>query len=100
LTTHPQTRPVAYQPMTLVDMAGHVATARDDRHLWRLIAEFLEEHRHGLVAVRATLLTKAPEQMLAVCARVFPDERLPERAYLVLADLFEEMDSAIRGTGD
>ncbi len=35
----------------------------------------------------------SPEQVLEVCARVFPDEPLPERAHLVLADLFDDVDA-------
>lgn len=60
MTTHPQTQPVAYRPMTLVDLAGHLGNTDDDRHRWRLIAEFLEEHRHEPAAVRATLLADEP----------------------------------------
>lgn len=33
-----------------------------------------------------------PQQVVEVCTRVFPDEALPERAHLVLADLFEEIE--------
>lgn len=31
-----------------------------------------------------------PDEVVAVCARVFPDEQLPARALLILADLFEQ----------
>ena len=46
--------------MTLVVLAGHLATAADEMHRWKLIAEFLEEHRHESAAVRASLLVDEP----------------------------------------
>ncbi len=46
--------------MTLVDLAGHLGATDDDRHRWRLVAEFLEEHRHEPVAERAALLVDEP----------------------------------------
>jgi hypothetical protein len=49
-----------YRPMTLVDLAGYLAPAEDDRYRWRLIAEFLEEHRHEPAAKRAALLAGEP----------------------------------------
>ncbi len=51
---------VAYEPMTLARLAGHLAGADDDRHRWRLIAEMLEEYRHEPVAERAELLADEP----------------------------------------
>ena len=53
-------RPVVYRPMTLIELAGHLAATGDDRHRWRLIAEFLEEYRHEPDAVRAALLADEP----------------------------------------
>ena len=50
----------AYQPMTLVDLAGHLASADDDRHRWQLVAELLEEYRHEPAAERAALLVDEP----------------------------------------
>jgi transcriptional regulator with XRE-family HTH domain len=50
----------AYRPMTLIDLAGHLGRADDDRLRWRLIAEFLEEHRHEPVDVRAALIRNEP----------------------------------------
>jgi transcriptional regulator with XRE-family HTH domain len=50
----------AYRPMTLVDLAGHLAGADDDQLRWRLIAEFLQEHRHEPIDVRAALLRGEP----------------------------------------
>jgi len=46
--------------MTLVDLAGHLGAADDDRHRWRLVAEFLEEHRHEPADVRVALLAEEP----------------------------------------
>ena len=43
--------------MTLVDLAGHLASADDDRHRWRLVAEMLEEHRYEPEGERVVLLT-------------------------------------------
>jgi hypothetical protein len=60
MTTEPRPQPTAYRPMTLVDLAGHLAKTEDDRHRWRLIAEFLEEYRHESVAERALLLAAEP----------------------------------------
>lgn len=46
--------------MTLVDLAGYLATSEDDEHRWRLVAEFLEEHRHEPTEMRAALLADEP----------------------------------------
>jgi len=59
VTTEPR-HPVAYRPMTLVDLAGHLAATDDDRHRWRLVAEFLEEHRHEPAGERVALLADEP----------------------------------------
>lgn len=50
-----------YRPMALVDVARHLARADDDQLRWRLVAEFLEEHRHEPVDVRAALLSEEPQ---------------------------------------
>ncbi len=60
MTTGSGSRPVAYQPMTLVDLAGHLATADDDQHRWRLVAELLEEYRHEPAVQRTSLLEAEP----------------------------------------
>jgi hypothetical protein len=61
VTAEPGARPVQYRPMTLVDLAGHLARAGDDdRHRWRLVAEFLEEYRHERAPDRTTLLADEP----------------------------------------
>jgi transcriptional regulator with XRE-family HTH domain len=49
-----------YRPMALIDLARHLANADDDQLRWRLIAEFLEEHRHEPIDVRAALLREEP----------------------------------------
>jgi hypothetical protein len=36
----------------------------------------------------------SPEQVIEVCTRVFPDEPPPDRARLVLEDVFEEIGRA------
>ena len=46
--------------MTLVGLSGHLAGADDDQLRWRLVAEFLEEHRHEPIDVRAALLREEP----------------------------------------
>lgn len=51
---------MAYQPMTLVDLAGHLAAEADAMVRWRLIAEFLEEYRWEPVAARLALLADEP----------------------------------------
>ena len=50
----------AYRPMAIADVARHLALADDDQLRWRLIAEFLEEHRHEPIDVRAALLREEP----------------------------------------
>ena len=46
--------------MTLVDLGAHLAAADDDRHRWRLIAEFLEEFGHEPAGERVELLADEP----------------------------------------
>ncbi|MEP6462628.1 MAG: hypothetical protein ABJC62_04280 [Frankiaceae bacterium] len=60
MTTEPPPQPSAYQPMTLVDLAGHLARTNDDRRRWRLVAEFLEEFRHERAPDRQGLLAEEP----------------------------------------
>lgn len=50
-----------YRAMTLVDLAGHLVSADDDRDRWRLIAEFLEEFAHEPAGVRLALLADEPQ---------------------------------------
>ncbi|GAA2406375.1 hypothetical protein GCM10010191_12970 [Actinomadura vinacea] len=49
-----------YRPMTIADLAVHLAGASDDETRWRLIAEFLEEYRHEPMTERMELLTDEP----------------------------------------
>lgn len=51
--------PPAYRPMTMVDLAGHLTKAHDDQLRWRLVAEFLEEHRHEPIEARQPGLRRA-----------------------------------------
>lgn len=58
--TAAERRLTAYQPMTLVDLAQHLASADDDRHRWQLIAEMLEEFRQEPANERTALLGDEP----------------------------------------
>ena len=60
VTTQASSGTIPYRPMTLADLAGHLAAAGDDRHRWRLVAEFLEEYRHEPADERAALLVDEP----------------------------------------
>lgn len=46
--------------MTLVELAGYLASAEDDQHRWRLVAELLEEYRHEPLGMRLSLLVEEP----------------------------------------
>lgn len=35
----------SYRPMTLADLAGHLAREADGKMRWKLVWEFLEEYR-------------------------------------------------------
>jgi hypothetical protein len=60
VTRAPRPPRIVYRPMTLVDLAGHLAKAADDSRRWRLIAEMLEEYRHEPAVERAALLSDEP----------------------------------------
>lgn len=60
MTVQPGPQPVGCRPMTLLDLAGHLSRTGDDRHRWRLVAEFLEEYRHESAAERVALLVAEP----------------------------------------
>lgn len=75
---HPGLRVSTASPEHLLAMKAMAARRRDTDDL-RLLIDHL-----GLTA---------PNQVVAVCERVFPDEPLPERAWLVLADLFDEIEN-------
>lgn len=54
-------KPGTYRPMTLKDLARHLAAAQgDEDRRWRLVAEFLEEYRHESPDVRRGLLSAEP----------------------------------------
>lgn len=52
-------RDQAYRPLTVVRLAGLLAGADESRR-WRLVAEFLEEHRWEPAGARAALLADEP----------------------------------------
>jgi predicted nucleotidyltransferase len=79
---HPGLRVSTASPEHLLAMKAMAARRRDIDDLRLLVG------RLGLTT---------PEQVVAVCTRVFPDEPLPDRARLLLADLFEEMRRADEG---
>jgi Nucleotidyltransferase of unknown function (DUF6036) len=76
---HPGLRVSTASPEHLLAMKTMAARRRDTEDLRLLV---------GLLGLTT------PEQVVEVCARVFPDESLPDRAKLVLADLFEEIERA------
>ena len=45
---------MAYQPMTLADLAGHLSRQRDEKVRWKHVREFLEEYRWEDVESRPT----------------------------------------------
>jgi len=79
---HPGLRVTTASPEHLLAMKAMAARRRDADDLRLLVG------RLGLTT---------PEQVVAVCTRVFPSEALPDRARLVLADVFEEIERADEG---
>ena len=51
---------VVYRPMTLVDLAGHLARVADGKMRWKLVWEFMEEYRRGPDDVQPALLQAEP----------------------------------------
>lgn len=49
----------AYQAMTIAQL-GELQSGADERHRWRLVAEFIEEHRHEPPDRRLALLEAEP----------------------------------------
>lgn len=72
---HPGLRVLTASPEHLLAMKAIAARRRDTEDLRLLVG------RLGLTTA---------EQVIEMCRRVFPDEELPDRAHLVLADVFEE----------
>lgn len=50
----------AYFPMTVADLASHLAQTADDRTRWKLVWEFLEEYRWEPADVQSVLLVQEP----------------------------------------
>lgn len=73
---HPGLRVSTASPEHLLAMKAMASRRRDTEDM-RFLADLL-----GLTS---------PDQVIAVCLRVFPDHALPDRARLVLEDLFEGM---------
>jgi hypothetical protein len=51
---------VAYQPMTMVELAGHLSRQSDEKVKWKHLWEFLEEYRWEPAESRAPLLLEQP----------------------------------------
>lgn len=60
MTTGAHPGPLPYAAMTLADLAGHLASAKDDQLRWRFVAEFLEEYAHEPAVHRPALLAEEP----------------------------------------
>ena len=50
----------SYRPMTLADLARHVAEAIDEKIRWKLLWEFLEEYRWELAKLQPNLVQQEP----------------------------------------
>lgn len=50
-----------YKPITLSELAGHLASAANDKIRWKLVWEFLEEYRWEPATAQPSLLTAEPE---------------------------------------
>ena len=51
---------MAYQPMTMVDLAGHLSRHPDEKIRWKHVWEFLEEYRWEQAGKQAKLLVDEP----------------------------------------
>ena len=51
---------MAYQPMTLADLAGHLRAEQDEKVRWKLVWEFMEEYRWEPAEVQVGLLQDEP----------------------------------------
>jgi hypothetical protein len=51
---------MAYQPMTMTDLAGHLSREQDDRIKWKYVWEFLEEYRWEPAAKQPSLFRDEP----------------------------------------
>jgi hypothetical protein len=51
---------MAYQPMTLTNLAGHLSRQADEKVRWKHVWEFFEEYRWALAEQRPSLLCEEP----------------------------------------
>lgn len=51
---------MAYQPMTIADLAGHLSRHTDEKIRWKHIWEFFEEYRWEPVELQPALLQEQP----------------------------------------
>jgi hypothetical protein len=51
---------LAYQPMTMVELAGHLSRQPDEKVRWKHVWEFLEEYRWEPADKQAQLLQAEP----------------------------------------
>lgn len=49
-----------YHPMTLANLAGHLAQTPDDKTKWKLVWEFMEEYRWEPLTVQPSLVRDEP----------------------------------------
>lgn len=60
MTTGAHPGPLPCAAMSLADLAGHLASAKDHQLRWRFVAEFLEEYAHEPAVHRPALLAEEP----------------------------------------
>jgi hypothetical protein len=60
LTTEGGIAVTGYRPMTVADLAGHLAGAGDDKTRWKLVWEFLEEYGWEPDSAQPALLGEEP----------------------------------------
>ena len=51
---------MAYKPMTMAELAGHLSRQDDEKTKWKHVWEFLEEYRWEPIENRAELLIEVP----------------------------------------
>ncbi len=82
-------------PLTFDHPGLRVSTASPE-HL--LAMKALAARRRDVEDLRVlvdVLALTGPEEVMEICARVFPDESLPDRARLILEDLFDESAGSV-----
>ena len=60
---------LAYQPMTMVELAGHLSRQPDEKIRWKHVWEFLKEYRWEPADKQAQLLQAEPPTTGSVCVR-------------------------------